>query len=200
MSEPRSIVENILLHTIFDPKEYTGVGIPAHKFYHKFLQVRKDENDGVSFDETGIGHGRLILKKSWKIFTARQKKRPEKYREFAYISAEPRNFSLHPFVSKNILQKLGGTFFRIIPDGNDKTHTLICLPKGIVAKHDGNMPVMFSYKDEELCGRADIAGIYLELYQYFSNRKLTKEECAQEGYFADCCKRDFALECTDNCP
>lgn len=190
-------VQNLLLHTIFEPKEYSGSGVPGQNFYHKFLITQ--EGDGVSFDETCIGHGRLIMKKSMKLLKKRQEKQRDRYKGFAYISLEPQGFLLHPFISVEVQSRLGNRLFRIVPDERDKTHALVCLAQGICAKKEKNVCVGFTYNSTELCGNEEITRIMLELYQYFYNRMLTVANCEESGLITDCLKTDAGLDCTSNC-
>jgi hypothetical protein len=55
-------VKNILLHAVFNPKEFDEDNFLPLPFFNKFIQRRsRDTNpDGISCYETNLGHGRLI--------------------------------------------------------------------------------------------------------------------------------------------
>lgn len=192
-------IENILLHVIFEPKDYIGSGVPRDFFYHKFIMFREQLNDGVSFDEVFLGHGRLIKKRGRTIFDARRATKPSKYKKYSYIYTDPQQFLSQPFATPEIMNKCGGTLFRITPDRLGPTHVLISLSQRIEVKKDGYVTTGFIVNGEDICSEEDITGILFELYKYFSVRKLSLSDCAKNGYFSDCQKIDHGIECANNC-
>jgi hypothetical protein len=178
------IVTNALLHTIFSPKEFSSdTFILIDNYCTKFLDSKKNYPDGISFDETFLGHGRLIFKHSKQIFEERRKKKPCNYKSFGYILADPNTLLTEILIPEHVKNRFGGSFFKIIPDENTKIHVLICLPENVKSSKYKNSLIALLYNNEILCNENELSGILFELNHYFNKNILSIEQCYQHNFF-----------------
>jgi hypothetical protein len=189
---PRPVV-NTLIRSIYEPKDYTKLS--SSKYYHTFLRAREKNNDGVSFSEVRVGHGRFIWDQSQRNFRRRQTR--EKATGFSFLFIEPDDFrSLFTGASGHYQ----GCLFSLEPD-DSPAHVTVRLPAGARSEEDGTGNVVcVTLDDDVICDRADVDSIIIELSIHFRNQRLTVEECREREYFDDCAKSDKNISCCKDCP